>query len=151
MNITAFFGEVVKPSNDAGPYKGVRVQADGDEFNAQVFEPGGFHQSPMVGSQVLVILPDNDMSKAVILGGQAPSDRVDGQTEGMLTLKNHKNGQFLTMDASGNIVVELGGTFSIKAAKLSIDADVEINGDISQNGNFNQNGIHVDSNGPHTV
>lgn len=153
-----FWGEVQKPSNDKGPYKGLRVQADGHSFNAQVIESGGYHQSPMTGSQVLVMLPDGDMGKAVVIGGQAPKDRVDGQTEGMVTIKNHKNGQTITMDANGNVNITLSGTCSIKsdqmtveAAKFTIDADMEINGNITHNGDNTQNGIHVDSNGPHTV
>lgn len=158
MNATIFWGEVLKPSNDKGPYKGLRVQADEHEFNAQVIESGGYHQSPMTGSQVLVLLPDNDMGKAVIIGGQAPADRVDGQTEGMVTIKNHKNGQSISMDASGNVNINLAGTCSIKADQITMDAstvvvnaDMEINGDITHKGNNNQSGIHVDSNGPHTV
>lgn len=150
-NVVMFWGEVVKPSNDKGPYKGLRVQADGHEFNAQVLEPGGFHQSPMEKSQVLIALPDGDMGKAIIVGGQAPADRVDGQTEGMVTIKNHKTGQSIQMDASGNVTIDLSGTCAIKAAKLTIDANVEINGDITHNGDNNQSGVHTDSNGPHTA
>lgn len=155
--VTLMWAEVVKPSNDKGPFKGLRVQADGHEFNAQVLEPGGFHQSPMTGSLVLVALVDGDMGKAAVLGGQAPKDRVDGQTEGMLTIKNHKNGQYLTMDASGNVKISLGGTCSIKADKFVVEADVEITGsvkitgDITQSGDFNQSGTHIDNNGPHTA
>lgn len=138
-----FWGEVVSVSNDAGPFKLARVRADGHEFTAQVLEPGGFHQSPTVGSQVLVGLPDGSMGKAVIIGGQAPKDRVDGQTEGMVTIKNHKNGQTLQMDAAGNVTITGG--------KLIVNADVEINGNMTQNGNFSQSGVHTDNNGPHTA
>lgn len=158
MSATIFWGEVLKPSNDKGPYKGLRVQADDHEFNAQVIESGGYHQNPMTGSQVLVLLPDNDMGKAVIIGGQSPADRVDGQTEGMVTIKNHKSGQSITMDSSGNVNINLAGTCSIKADKITmkaatviVDANMEINGNITHKGNNNQSGVHTDSNGPHTA
>jgi phage baseplate assembly protein gpV len=148
---TLFWAEVIQPSKDAGPYKGVRVQADGHEFNAMVLEPGGFHQSPMMGSQILVALPDGDMGKAVVIGGQAPKDRVDGQKEGMLTIKNHKTGAFTQMDADGNVNTETSGNVTIKCAKLIVTGDVEITGNITQTGDFNQSGVHTDSNGPHTA
>lgn len=146
-----FWGEVIKASNDSGPYKGLRVQADGHEFNAQVVETGGYHQSPMVGSQVLIALPDGDMGKAVIIGGQAPKDRVDGQKEGMITLKNHKRGQTIEFDDDGNVNITVSGNVTINASKLVIEADIEITGDITQTGDYNQSGVHVDSNGPHTA
>lgn len=158
MNSTIFWGEVLSPSNDAGPYKGLRVQADGHEFNAQVVEVGGYHQSPMQGSQVLIMLPDGDMGKAVIVGGQSPADRVDGQSEGMVTIKNHKSGQTIEIDANGNVNITLSGTCAIKsdkmtvdASKMTINAEMEINGNITHNGDNNQSGVHTDSNGPHTV
>lgn len=152
-----FWGEVIKVSNDAGPYKGVRVQADGHEFSAQVVESGGYHQSPMEKSQVLIALPDGDMGKAVIIGGQAPKDRVDGQKEGMVTFKNHKRGQTVEMDDSGNVNITCSGNVTMTAAKLIVTADVEITGaveitgDITHTGANTQTGIHVDSNGPHTA
>lgn len=151
MTLEIFWARVKKPSNDKGPYKGVLVEADGHEFNAQVLEVGGYHQNPMEGSQALVLLPGGDMGNAAIIGGQAPGDRVDGQTEGMVTIKNHKDGQTITMDGSGNVTIDCGNICSIKAAKVVIDADMEINGNITHDGNNTQSGVHVDNNGPHTA
>jgi phage gp45-like len=152
-----FWAEVIEESKDSGPYKMVRVRADGNEFNARVLETGGFHQSPLNGSDVFVALPDGALGKAVIVGGQPPKDRVDGQKPGMVTLKNHKQGQTIEMDNEGNLNVTINGTNKIDAGNVVINADVTINGNITidgsitQEGDFSQNGVHTDSNGPHTA
>lgn len=151
------WAKVVEESKDAGPYKLVRVKADGHEFTARVLESGGFHQSPLKDSDVLIAMPDGNIGKASIIGGQPPKDRVDGQKPGMVTLKNHKKGQTVEMDNEGNINVTISGEHKTDASKVIINApvkivgDVEITGDITQAGDFNQTGIHTDSNGDHTA
>lgn len=161
-NATIMFGEVTTVSNDKGPFKGLRVKSDDHEFPAEVLETGGYHQSPMKGSKVVVALVGGDMGKAFIIGGQAPKDRVDGQKEGMVTIKNHKRGQNVVMDDDGNITVTLSATHTtdandvvVNASTTTINGDVEINGtmtfngQINHTGNMSTSGVHTDSIGNH--
>lgn len=142
MRSTIMWAEVVKASNDKGPYKLVRVKSDDHEFTATVIEPTGFHGSPMKGGKVLVALPDGDMGKATVIGGIAPKDRVDGQKEAELTLMNHKSAVSVKFGDDGKITL---------TGNVVINGPVEINGDITHNGNMNTSGVHTDSNGPHTA
>ncbi len=142
MAAMMFWAEVVKPSNDQGPYKLIRVKADGHEFTATVVESQGFHGSPMQGGKVLIALPDGDMGKAVALGGVPPKDRRDGQKEAEVGMKNHKAGTVLYMHDDGSI--ELKGD-------IKITGSLELTGDFTHTGNYTQSGVHTDSNGPHTA
>lgn len=142
MRSTIMWAEVVKASNDKGPYKLVRVKSDDHEFTATVIEPTGFHGSPMKGGKVLVALPDGDMGKATVIGGIAPKDRVDGQKEAELTLMNHKSSVSAKFGDDGKITL---------TGNVVINGPVEINGDITHNGNMTTSGVHTDSNGPHTA
>lgn len=101
-----FWGKVLGPSKDKGPYKLLRMRADGHEFNAKVLESYGFHSSPMTDGESLIALPDGDMGKATIIGGLPPKDRVDGLKEGETGLKNHKHGQMISLNDNGDIVIK---------------------------------------------
>ncbi|MFP3921669.1 MAG: hypothetical protein ACLFPA_12270 [Dichotomicrobium sp.] len=145
------FGEVLEASNDKGPHKLVKIQSDGKEMIAEIWEPYGVQGSPPRQSTGLVLIPDGDEGKAVFIPKPPPKDRVDGQAEGEVTYKNHVAGQALKMDKDGNVTLELSGTFTVKAATFKVEADQDWTGDISHSGDYSQSGVHVDNNGPHTA
>lgn len=100
------WAKILGPSNDKGPYKLVEIECDGKKMDAQAIDVGGVHVTPITGGQALVLLPDGDEGKAVVLHMPPPADRVDAQKEGMMTLKNHKKGQTLEMDDGGNVTIK---------------------------------------------
>ncbi|MEQ8823849.1 MAG: hypothetical protein RIC14_05700 [Filomicrobium sp.] len=138
-----FWGEITEVSNDKGPYKLIKVKSHDHPFDAVVMEPYGVQASPVVGGQALVTIVDNDLGKATAQILPPPKKRVDGQSEGELTLINHKTGKSIVIDKDGNVV--------INATTLKINADIEITGNITQTGDYSQTGEHVDNNGPHTA
>lgn len=101
-----FFANVKEVSADKGPFKRMRVEADGHEFSVQVLEPYGLQSSPIKGGQVAIIPMDGDMSKCLAIAMPPPADRVDGQKEGEVTLRNHKAGQNFKFDEDGTATLE---------------------------------------------
>jgi phage gp45-like len=97
------WGVVKKASADKGPHKLVEVEADGKIIDCVVGETFGVQSSPHVGAWVLLGLADGDEGKAVIITSMPrPGDRVDGQKEGEVTIKNHETGNAIQHDANGN-------------------------------------------------
>lgn len=101
-----FFAKMKSPSNDKGPHKQARFEADGHEFSAQIFEPYGVQGAPTTDGHALVIPVDGDMSKCIAIVMPAPRDRVDAQKEGEVTYKNHKGGQAMKFDKDGTVTME---------------------------------------------
>lgn len=105
----ARFAEMKEVTNDKGPYKLARFEAEkGHTVTAQIIEPFGLQSSPMKGGQAILIPLDGDEGKFVALVLPPPKDRVDGQKEGETTLINNKTGTKVTMLENGNI--EITGT-----------------------------------------
>lgn len=97
------WGVVRSASQDKGPHKIVEVESDGKIMEVFVGETFGVQSNPHVGAQVLIGLPDGDEGKAVIISSMPrPSDRVDGQKEGEVTIKNHDTGNSLQHDKDGH-------------------------------------------------
>lgn len=119
--VYAFWGEIIEESNDKGPYKLVKMRADGHEFVATILEPYGVQGSPIAKGQGLVIPVDGDMGKAVVIPMPPPAARVDQQKPGELTLINHKAG----------ITIKLAddGTVTITATKIVLDGNVYLGGE----------------------
>lgn len=111
------WGEVVKPSNDKGPYKLVRVQSDGHEVTAIVLEPYGVQGSPLKGGQALMIPIDGDEGKMVAIIMPPPAKRTDEQKEGEVSYPNHDTGNFIKHDADGNTTIQTKGGAIIKEWK----------------------------------
>lgn len=101
------WGVVVKASADKGPHKIVEVETDGKTIDCFVGETFGVQSSPHEGAQVLIGLADGDEGKAVIITSMPrPGDRVDGQKEGEVTIKNHDTGNAIQHDADGHTSVK---------------------------------------------
>lgn len=145
------FGQLIEVSADKGPYKTATFRSDGKKMDAKVIEPYGVQGQPVKDGLALILIPDGDEGRAVAIVMPPPKDRVDGQAEGELTFIDHKTGSKVRFDKSGNIEItpKGGADVKIKAAKVTIEADIEITGNITMTGNFTQSGVHVDSNGPH--
>lgn len=144
------FGEIIEPSADKGPHKLVRIQSEGKEMVAQVWEPYGVQGSAPKKSTGLLLIPDGDEGKAVFIPMPPPAERVDAQAEGEVTYKNHVAGQAFKFDKDGNATLEISGTFTVKAKTVKVEADQEWEGDITQTGDYDQTGVHTDSNGTHS-
>jgi phage gp45-like len=123
------FGEIKEASTDAGPHKLIRVTADGKPMTVKLWEPYGVQGSPTVGGEVLIFTPDGDDGRAVAIAMPPPKDRVDGQKQGEVTIKNHAAGQTVKMDADGNVSVECAGTMTIKAPKIVLDGNCYVGGE----------------------
>lgn len=124
------WGEVVEVSADKGPYKLCTIECDGKRMPAFVGEVFGVQSVPHKGAQVLVAFADGDEGKGVIIASMPrPKDRVDGQKEGEVALKNFDAGQFFKMDKDGNVVLQAPGTVTIKADKIVLDGPSHIGGD----------------------
>lgn len=103
--VDAFWGEIIEESQDSGPYKKVKMRSDGHEFPATVIEPYGLQGSAIKGGMALVIPVNGDMGQAVVIPMPPPKDRVDGHKPGEARLHNHKHGQNVLLDDSGNVLV----------------------------------------------
>lgn len=107
MNSRAIrFGYVSEESKDAGPFKLVKVVADGKEMDVLVHDVGGVSASPLKGSHVTILTADDDDGKAVgLIGGVPTKDRVDGLKPGEVDLRNHKRGQSIKFDDDGHLTI----------------------------------------------
>ena len=103
-----FYAELIEVSEDKGPYMLVRAAADGDEFTVRVASPHGLASSPLKGSLIAVQCPDGDLGKACGTIEPPPADRIDGQKEGEVRIKNLKTGkqQIIELDDDGNILLK---------------------------------------------
>jgi hypothetical protein len=100
-------GFVVGESNDKGPFKLIRVVADGKEMDAEVIDIAGFEGSPLKHSRVLLLMADDDDGKAFAIPyGPKVADRTDQQKPGEFTLKNHKRQQKMVFKDDGSIETE---------------------------------------------
>lgn len=113
-----FRAKVKGPSNDKGPHKQVRIEADDDEFSVQVWEPYGVQGAPMTDGDVVVFVPDGDMAQAFAIVMPPPKDRVDQQAEGETTFKNHKAGQTIKHDKDGTTTHEAPGDIILKSGGI---------------------------------
>lgn len=111
---SARWGEVVKASNDKGPYKLIRVQSDGHELTAIVLESYGVQGSPLNKGQCLLLPIDGDEGKMVAIVMPPPSKRTDQQKEGEVTYINHDTGNSIKHDVDGNTTIELPGGTVVK-------------------------------------
>lgn len=111
------WAEVIKPSNDRGPYKMVEVESDGHTFIAHVIEPYGVQSSPLKGGQALIIPVDDDEGKAVALILPPPAKRTDQQKEGEASFVSHKTGNALKHDDDGHTTITTPGGCIIKEWK----------------------------------
>jgi phage gp45-like len=104
------FGRVLGPSKDKGPHKQVKVRSNGREFRAKVWEPYGVSGNPVTDSECLILVPEGDEGKAVVIPMPPPAKRRDGQSEGDLTYENIATGAFISMSADGSIVLQTGSS-----------------------------------------
>lgn len=96
------WGDIITESNDKGPYKLVRVQSEGHEFDAIVIESYGMQASPIEKGQVFVLPCNTDNGQAVALVLPPPAKRVDQQKPGEVSIKNHVSGNRTYMDNDGD-------------------------------------------------
>lgn len=100
------WGVVKTVSNDKGPHKVCEIECDGKKMTAFVGEVFGVQSVPHVGAQVVIGLLDGDEGKAVVLASMPrPKDRVDGQKEGEVSIKNHDTGNAIKHDKDGHTSV----------------------------------------------
>lgn len=108
------WAEVVEVSKDKGPHKLCIVEADGKQFEAMIGEVFGIQSNPHKGAMVLIGLPDGDAGKAVIIASMPrPKDRVDGQKEGEVSLKNHDTGNVVQHQENGDTIIRTKGIFHV--------------------------------------
>lgn len=96
------WGDIIKESADKGPYKLLRVQSEGHEFDAIVIESYGMQASPIEKGQVFVLPFNTDNGQAVAMVLPPPAKRVDLQKPGEVSLKNHVSGNRRYMDNDGD-------------------------------------------------
>ena len=113
----ARWAEMTEISNDKGPYKLGRFEAEkGHVVTAQIVESFGVQGAPMKGGQALLIPLDGDEGKFVALVMPPPKDRYDAQKEGETTLINNKTGTRISMLENGDIQVESTAAIVIRSA-----------------------------------
>lgn len=106
----ARFAEMKEVTNDKGPYKLARFEAEkGHVVTAQIIEPFGVQASPMKGGQAILIPLDGDEGKFVAIVLPPPKDRVDAQKEGETTIINNKTGTKASMLENGNYETSSAG------------------------------------------
>lgn len=136
-----FYGKIVGPSNDSGPYPLIEVESHDNTVPAYVVQPHGMAMNPMTDSLSVVMELDGDAGKYLAFPIAQPSVRMDGLAEGQVKFSNLRRGSTIDMDDDGNIV--------LTGATIKIVGNVEITGNITQTGDFDQTGVHTDSNGLH--
>jgi phage gp45-like len=115
MDGSARWGELVKVSNDKGPFKMIRVQSDGHEVSAKVIEPYGVQGSPVKDSIVLMFPLDGDEGKMVALVMPPPAKRTDQQKPGEVSYVNHDTGNAMKHDADGTTTTTTKKDHVVKA------------------------------------
>lgn len=103
------WAELIEVSKDKGPYKLAKFKADNHEFMSIIFDCYGIQGVAPKGSRALIVPVDGDLGKAIAFVMPPDKDRVDGQKEGDVRLKNHVKGQSIHLDDSGNVTVEASG------------------------------------------
>lgn len=103
------WGNLVKVTNDKGPYKLAKFKADNHEVVGQIVDSYGIQGSPPEGSQALLIPVDDDEGKFVAIVMPPPKSRETGLKAGEVKLKNHTAGQSIFMDETGNTTVDMSG------------------------------------------
>lgn len=103
------WGEVTGESKDTGPYRLVEIETDGKKMDAIVLDPFGMQGSPHKGAQTLVIIPDGDEGKAVVLVLPRPKDRWDGMKPGESGMKHFDKKQFMHLKDNGDIDIKTPG------------------------------------------
>lgn len=96
------WAQVKKASDDKGPYKLYTVETDGKEMDCIGVETYGVQGNAPQDCQALVLVPDGDEGKAVVIILPPPAKRTDQQKEGEVTFINHVKGQTIKHDADGN-------------------------------------------------
>jgi phage gp45-like len=101
-------------SADKGPYKLIKVAADGKEMYADVGESYGVQGSPIKGSKVLLYCPDGDEGRAVVIFCQPPpAKRITGQSPGEIAHMNHVTGSYMQHANDGNTYLVTKGVVKI--------------------------------------
>jgi phage gp45-like len=110
-------GVVHEESNDKGPFKLVKVMADGKVMDLQVLDITGSEGSPLKDSQVLILTADGDDGRAYgIIAGPPTKDRTDKQKPGEVMYKNHKRGQSMALTDDGSVKIDAKKNHEITAA-----------------------------------
>lgn len=110
-------GVVMEESNDKGPFKIVKVMADGKPMDLTVLDITGSEGSPLKDSPVLILTADGDDGRAYgIIAGPPTKDRTDAQKPGEVTYKNHKRGQSVMLSDDGSIKADAKKNHEIAAA-----------------------------------
>lgn len=117
QHIDGRWGEVIEESNDKGPYKIVRVQSEGHEFEAIIVEAYGMQASPVKGGQIFILPFNADNGQAMAMVLPPPAKRVDEQKPGEVSIKQHKSGNRRYMDNDGDTQEATKRDFSIKTKR----------------------------------
>jgi phage baseplate assembly protein V len=90
---------------------------------------------PSVGEQVAVLVPDEDVTGAIIIGGLFSNQNPAPANSTVLLMKN-QNGDYIEYNIqTGLFKLTLSGNFEIEAANIQITApNIDINGDINLTG-----------------
>lgn len=115
-NWSGRWAQLTEVSNDKGPYKLVRVQSEGHEFDAIVLEPTGVQASPLKDSQLMILSMNDDTGQAIVMALPPPAKRVDEQKEGEVSYKNHVTENAMKHDAEGNTTITTKKDHVIKTA-----------------------------------
>jgi len=125
------WGVVVKPSNDKGPFKLIRVKSEMREFTAMIHDPYGLAGNPAAGTLVkLSSMGDGGMESA------APVDlskkRFDGLKGGEALVGNTETGTHTKMTESGDREDVIKGSNNVavdKKIKVKAGGNIETTSD----------------------
>lgn len=96
------WAQIIGASNDKGPYKILRVQSEGHEFDAMVIEPYGVQGSPLKEGQAFLLPMNMDTGQAVVMVMPPPSKRTDQQKEGEVSYVHHETGNKIQHNNDGD-------------------------------------------------
>jgi hypothetical protein len=107
------WGRITGASDDKGPYKLHSVETDGKVMDMMALDLFGVQGNAMKDGQCLVLVPDGDEGKAVMIPLPPPAKRIDGQKEGEVSYNNPVTGNVIKHDADGNTTIKTSGILHI--------------------------------------